>query len=182
MAFVPQRSELPGEMSVRDVVLMGRYPLRRYRVFETAEDFGAADDAMRATSTLALADRRVGGLSVGEQQRVQVAAALAQAPSLMLLDEPTSALDPYHQLSIFELLSRLRREEGLSVVVVTHDLNQAGQFADALLLLHDGKVVASGAAESVLSETTLRSVYGVHFHRVETLDPRRAWVLPATLS
>ncbi len=181
IAFVPQRSELPADMMVRDIVLMGRYPHRAYRLFESAEDFESADEVMRATETISFADRRAGTLSVGEQQRVQVAAALAQSPDLLLLDEPTSALDPYHQLATFQLLAELCESRNLSAVVVTHDLNLAGQHADRILLLHEGQAVAVGSAESVLTEDRLRAVYGVVFRRVTTESPERSWVLPAAV-
>lgn len=179
-AFLPQRPGAPAWATAREMVLLGRFPYRRYRLFESARDFRIAEEALRLTELLELADRRVETLSGGEAQRVHLAAALAQQPRLLVLDEPTSALDPYHQLHIFSILASLAATRELAIMVATHDLNLAGQFCDRLLLLAEGAAVGCGGPEEVLKPEVLEGVYRVRFRTVENLDGGRRWVLPVS--
>ena len=178
VAFLPQGPQAPPDLTALEVVLLGRFPRRMYRFFDSGEDHRVAQDTMRTTETIEFADRRLDTLSAGERQRVHLAAALAQQPELLVLDEPTSALDPYHQLSIFGLLRRLCRERSMTVVVVTHDLNLAGQHCDTVVLLTDGRVAATGPAGQVLRPDILQSVYRVGFHAGVLGPEARPWVLP----
>lgn len=178
IAFLPQQPQAPPDLVASEVVLLGRFPHRPYRFFDSADDHAFAERAMQVTDTLALRNRRLATLSVGEQQRVHLAAALTQQPRLLVLDEPTSALDPYYQLGIFATLGRLCRDQGLCVVVVTHDLNLAGRFADRLLLLRAGAVFACGSPGEVLRADILRRVYSVDFRIFESDDGRTSWALP----
>jgi iron complex transport system ATP-binding protein len=116
---------------------------------------------MEATGTLALEDRRFDTLSGGEQQRVAIASALAQAPDVLLLDEPTSSLDLAYQLEIGALVTRLNRERGATIVLSTHDLNFAASVCHALVLLRGGRVAAAGRTDEALTPATIREVYGV---------------------
>ncbi|MCH7700563.1 MAG: ABC transporter ATP-binding protein [Planctomycetes bacterium] len=177
IAFVPQN--IGGDYSsvARDIVLLGRFPHRRWRLFESPEDHRLAEQAMQLTDTLHLANRRLDTLSGGEAQCVHLAAALAQQPRLMVLDEPTSSLDLYHQQLIFLKLRGLSRDQGIGVIVVTHDINLAGQFCDRLLILHDGKQVACGPCEEVLRSDMLRSVYEVDLRTVRVPGCARDWLL-----
>ena len=178
IAFLPQQlSEALGTTAV-DVVLMGRYPHRRFGLFDDADDLAVADRAMAATGTLAFAERPMSTLSGGEARRVHIAAALAQQPSLLLLDEPTAALDLYHQLSIFEILTKLAAEEGLLVMVVTHDINLAARFCTHVLLLDDGKCVAAGSPAEVMDPALLESVYHVQLAAIKADDQAGRWVVP----
>lgn len=178
IAFLPQQlSEAPGLAAV-DVVMMGRYPHRRFGLFEDTADRAIADRAMVATSTLAFAERPMATLSGGEARRVHIAAALAQQPSLLLLDEPTAALDLYHQLSIFEIIAKLAAEDGLLVMVVTHDINLAARFCTHLLLLDDGKCVAAGAPAEVMKPDLLESVYHIQLATIKADDQPGHWVVP----
>ena len=127
--------------------------------WETAEDVRAAGQAMEAMEILHLADRAVGDVSGGERQRAFIARALAQAPAILLLDEPTVFLDLRHQLDICAIMRRLNREQGLTVVWVSHDLNLAGQYCDRLLLLQDGAPVRLDAPSAVLRPEVIESVY-----------------------
>lgn len=176
--FLPQHLETPDELTAREVVLLGRYPWRRMRFFDSDEDHAVADRALRTTDAVEFADRTLDTLSGGERQRVHLAAALAGEPELLVLDEPTAALDPYHQLRIFSILQRLCREDGMSVLVVTHDLNLAGQFCDTVLLLDGGEVAAVGAAGEVLRTDVLERVYRVGFRSVGADSTNQRWIVP----
>jgi iron complex transport system ATP-binding protein len=131
---------------------------------------------MATTQTTPFADRALCTLSGGEAQRVHLAAALAQEPKVLLLDEPTAALDLYHQLSIFTMLRDLSRHEGLGVVVVTHDLNLAARYCSHVLLLDDGRTVASGPPADVIVPGRLEPVYLVKLAEAAVNGGR--WVVP----
>jgi iron complex transport system ATP-binding protein len=161
LAVVPQHTSPAFDYTVLEIVLMGRYPhLGRFEV-EGPDDLRIAREAMDATGTLALEDRRFDTLSGGEQQRVAIASALAQAPDVLLLDEPTSSLDLAYQLEIGALVTRLNRERGVTIVLSTHDLNFAASVCHALVLLREGRVAASGPTDEALTPATIREVYGV---------------------
>lgn len=178
IAFLPQRTDAPPDLIARDVVLLGRFPHRRFRFFDSPDDSDIATRAMQTTRTLCFAERTLATLSAGERQRVHLAAALAQQPQWLVLDEPTSALDPFHQLSIIGVLRDLCDRSALTVVVATHDLNLAGQFADTVLLLDHGGIAAMGPAERVLRPDVLEPVYGVRFRALPADGGGRGWVLP----
>ena len=161
IAFLPQRSPTDFDLTVREVVLMGRFPHRSLGLFESANDHRIAEEAMRTTAVLLLADRVFSTLSGGEAQRVHLAAALAQQPKLLLLDEPTASLDLEHQLGIFELLRRIANQHAVAVVVVTHDVNLAARYCDHVLLLDDGRVAAVGSPREVITPAVLEPVYRV---------------------
>ena len=179
VAFVPQHPPSDLDTSARDVVLMGRFPHRSLGLFESVADYEIAERAMKLTATLEFADRPLATLSGGEAQRVHIASAIAQEARILLLDEPTASLDIQHQLSIFRILTDRAHHEGLAVVVVTHDVNLAAQFCSHVLLLHEGRVVASGAPREVITPDVLNPVYGV---RLVTLRPPNesgpVWVVP----
>ncbi len=166
IAFLPQDARLPDDLTVRRIALLGRYPHKRYSLFDSDDDLRVADDALRATDTIQFAERTLSTISTGERQRVLLAGAMAQAPELYVLDEPTSALDPYYQLSIFRILRGLC-DKGDAVVLATHDLNLAGRFADRILLLRSGKAVAYGPPASVLTTEQLRTAFDVSFDVLE---------------
>ena len=156
VAFLPQRPEGSPEVSVREIALLGRYPHREYRFFESPDDILIAEAALRQTDTLTFADRLIGTLSGGEAQRVYLAAALAQQPTVLVLDEPTASLDPYHQLQIFSILRSLAADCQLAIVVATHDLNLAGRFCHRLLLLAAACCVSSSSG---LTKLTMSSPF-----------------------
>jgi iron complex transport system ATP-binding protein len=161
LAVVPQHTSPAFDYTVLEIVLMGRYPhLGRFEV-EGPADLRIAREAMEATGTSDLEDRRFDTLSGGEQQRVAIASALAQAPDVLLLDEPTSSLDLAYQLDIAALVARLNRERGATIVLSTHDLNFAASVCHALVLLREGRVAASGPIADALTPATIREVYGV---------------------
>ena len=158
VGVVPQSETHAFPMTVAEVVAMGRYPhLGAWRA-PSAEDRRAVLDAMERCDVVELADRATSALSGGERQRVLIARALAQRPGTLVLDEPTASLDVRHEMGIFELLSELSGE-GVTVLLVTHNINLAARYADRLVLLDRGRVVASGAPRDVLDADVVRSVY-----------------------
>jgi iron complex transport system ATP-binding protein len=168
IAVVPQETRLSFEYSVLEVVLMGRYPHLGAFELEGHDDLAIAREALAATGTQALEDRSFPTLSGGEKQRVIIASALAQSARLMLLDEPTAALDPGYQIEIAALLRRLNAERGVTMAVATHDLNLAAGLCRQLVLLREGRVLAAGPTDQVLTRETVRALYDVeadvHFH------------------
>jgi iron complex transport system ATP-binding protein len=161
LAYVPQDPLLPHDMSALEYVLLGRSPFISYFGSETRHDRAMARDVLGRLDLDGFAGRRLGELSGGEQQRLVIARALATEAPILLLDEPTSALDIGHQQQALELVSRLRRDHGLTVVSAMHDLTLAGMYADHLALMHEGSVVAYGPAAEVLRPETLAEFYGV---------------------
>ncbi len=160
MAWMPQRPELPPEMAVGDYVLLGRTPHLSYLGVEGRSDREAAVRALRLLDLAEFAERTLSTLSGGEVQRVVLARALAQEAPMLVLDEPISALDPGHALEAMELIDRLRRSEGLTVVTALHDLTLASQFCDRLALLSEGRLVAHGPPREVLTQANLVPHYG----------------------
>lgn len=158
VGVVPQSEEMPFPLRVRELVAMGRYPhLGPWRA-EREADRHAVAEALRLCDVEAFANRPVATLSGGERQRVRIARALAQEPSVLALDEPTIALDVRHEMEIFELLHRLGAA-GVTVLVITHNLNLAARYADRLLLLDEGRVAAEGDPPEVLRRELLERVY-----------------------
>ncbi|GAA2184800.1 hypothetical protein GCM10009785_34150 [Brooklawnia cerclae] len=160
IATVPQSTVVGFDFTVRDVVMMGRHPHLPRFGSERPDDRRIVDEAMRRVGVAHLADRSVARLSGGERQLVWLAKAVAQRPRLLLLDEPTSALDLGHQLAVLDLARALARE-GLCVVLVLHDLDLAARYADRLLLMHDGRLLADGPADQVLTPALLAEAFGV---------------------
>lgn len=159
VAFVPQDTQISFPFTVAETVLLGRIPhLGRFQL-EGKNDVSAAEKAMRLTDTLALKDKNIYELSAGERQRVILAKALAQEPALLFLDEPTSHLDIGHQVQTLDLLKDLNKREGLSILVVLHDLNLASEYCDKIILLEDGVIFKEGTPEEVLTYQNIESVY-----------------------
>lgn len=166
VAFVPQESPQVFAFTVMETVLMGRYPHHRGAKWsagfgwESAEDMTIAEQAMQSTDITHLAGRSVMDLSGGERQRCMIARALAQMPQVLLLDEPTAFLDLQHQIEICAIVRRLKDERGLTVVLVSHDLNLASQYCDRILMLKDGALFRLGPPDDVIDVDILRVVYG----------------------
>ena len=177
VAYVPQRPVIPPDMAVGDYVLLGRTPHIGHFGVESARDRAVAGRCLARLDLDGFADRPLAQLSGGEVQRVVLARALAQEAPLLLLDEPTSALDLGHGQRVLELVDELRREQGLTVVSAMHDLTLAGQFADELVLLREGRVMVAGRAAEVLTEPALAAHYGARV-RVLTDDDGHVVVVP----
>lgn len=159
MAVVSQDGEVRFPFPCEDVVRMGRYPYQQRWRMENPEDGTIVRRAMSLTDTESLAERLITHVSGGERQRVVAARALAQEAPILLLDEATSAMDINRKLAIFRVLDRLNRENGLTILAVLHDVNLAALFCRRLVFLKEGRIVADGATEEVLTPEVLQSVY-----------------------
>lgn len=159
VAFVPQDTLIQFPFTVREIVTMGRIPhMTRLQRFGS-RDAGVCEEMMRLTDTLAFADKLVNELSAGERQRVLLARALTQQPRILMLDEPTSHLDIGHQIHVLDLLASLNRRQGLTVVIIMHDLNLAGEYCSQLMMLHGQGIFALGTPQEVLTYQNLERVY-----------------------
>jgi iron complex transport system ATP-binding protein len=164
LAVVPQATRVPPAFTAEQVVLMGRTPYLGWLDREGPSDRAAAAEAMARTRITELAERPMGELSGGEQQRVLVARALAQSARVLLLDEPTAHLDLRHQDETLKLVRSLATEHGLAVLIALHDLNLVARFCDRVALLSNGGVKKLGDARQVLTPEVLAEAYGLEIH------------------
>ncbi len=160
VAVVAQTPPSDVPFTVADVVLMGRSPHLSLLAIEKRKDLELAERAMSFTNVEHLAGRRFDQLSAGERQRGFIARAICQQPRIIVLDEPTAPLDLANQIHVMDLLERLRMEEKITIVMVSHDLNLAAMYADRLLLMKEGGVVGLGKPDEVLTFQTLEQAYG----------------------
>lgn len=168
MGLLPQDAIAPEGMRVADLVSRGRYPHHSALQRWTSADDAATREALAATNTADLAERYVDQLSGGQRQRVWVALLLAQQTPVMLLDEPTTFLDIAHQYELLDLLRALN-QQGKTVIAVLHDLNQAARYADNLVLMKEGRVVASGNPSELITAERVGEVFGID--SIVTPDP-----------
>ena len=176
LAVLPQSPQSPGDLTVEQLVALGRYPHQAFLGLPSAADRAAIRTALEQTDLVELAGRPLSALSGGERQRAWIALTLAQEPELLLLDEPTAYLDMAHALAVLELVRRLNRERRLTVVMALHDLTQAARFADRVLLLRDGRVVAAGTPADVLTPHHIGEVFGVEAEIMTTAEGLRVVV------
>ena len=187
LAVVPQETHLAFDYSVIEVVLMGRYAHLGAFAIEGPGDLSIAREALAATGAGSFESRLFSSLSGGEKQRVIIAAALAQiagsAPgsAVLLLDEPTAALDLKYQLGVTQLLLELHRERGLTTVISTHDLGFAAGLCSTIVMLKDGRVMASGPAEDVLTPDRIRDLYDVDAEVSRHGPTGRTMVIPVRI-
>ncbi|HEX7363979.1 MAG TPA: ABC transporter ATP-binding protein [Dehalococcoidia bacterium] len=177
VAVVPQNPTLPESFTAFELVLMGRTPHLSLLRYESKIDLDIAENAMEATHTLELAERRIGELSGGEKQRLTIARALAQEPKIILMDEPTANLDINFQIETLELARQLCRKQKLIAVITLHDLNLASQYCDRLILLSNGTIYCQGTPQEVISARTIKEIYGAQV----CVYPHPVNKLPATL-
>lgn len=167
-----------GALRVRDAVMMGRYPHQDWRPFDSRRDVQAVEEALRRTDASPLAGRRVCELSSGERQRILLARAIAQEPELLLLDEPSSHLDLARQVDLEERLAELRRESGIAIVAVSHDVNLSTRRADQVVLMRDGAVLGAGPASTALTAEALSAAFGIDLRAIEVQTGGRPWFVP----
>jgi iron complex transport system ATP-binding protein len=161
LGMLPQSPLAPEGLTVADLVARGRHPHQAWYRQWSSDDEEAVETALAWTGIADLAERPVDRLSGGQRQRAWISMALAQGTDLLLLDEPTTFLDLAHQLEVLELVRRLHREAGRTVVMVLHDLNLAARYADRLVAMRAGRIVAQGPPSAVLTEDLLAEVFGL---------------------
>ncbi len=161
VAAVPQGNEIKFSFSVRDIVAMGRMPFQKQFQGESYEDENFIDRALKDTGLLEMRDKHINEMSGGERQRVIIARALAQTPRYLLMDEPTNHLDVNMQFEVLDLVHRLSREKGLTVVIVSHDLPMASRYCDRIAMIHDHRVMCCGTPEEVLTPENMKAVFNV---------------------
>ena len=161
VALLPQQPVAPSGMTVVELVGLGRHPHQTAFRPRTRDDDRIVAEALEATATLDLADRLVEELSGGQRQRVWIAMVLAQQTDVLLLDEPTSFLDLAHAVDVLDLVTDLNRERGTTVAMVLHDLNLAARYADELIAVKEGTVVAQGSPTEVITAERVRGVFGL---------------------
>ncbi|MET9092281.1 ABC transporter ATP-binding protein [Streptomyces cyaneofuscatus] len=178
LGILPQSPVAPEGLTVIDLVNRGRSPHQTWWRQWTKADEQAVHDALAATGTTDLADRAVDELSGGQRQRAWIAMAVAQGTPVLLLDEPTTYLDLAHQIDVLDLVVDLNRREGRTIVMVLHDLNQACRYADHVIAMKKGSIVAEGAPADVITAATVEDVFGLRCQ--VTTDPvsRTPLVIP----
>lgn len=161
VSIVHQYNTAAADMTVERLVSMGRTPHHKMFGGGNGDDEKLINMALEVTNLLAFKEREIGKLSGGQRQRVWIAMALAQNTKLLFLDEPTTYLDIRYQLEILELVKKLNREFGITIVMVLHEINQAIRFSDSIIGLKDGNVLAQGNPEEIITSELLEQLYGV---------------------
>lgn len=161
MAYLPQRAAAPSDYTVRDLVCLGRFPLKGRRATLNSRDTERIQWALERTELTEYSCRAIGTLSGGEQQRAWIAMALAREPDLLLLDEPTTFLDIAHQLEILELIKEINNQTGTTVMMVLHDINQAARYSEEILVLKEGQLHKQGEPQMIISSETMEEVFSL---------------------
>lgn len=159
LAVLPQTPAAPGTLTCEELVAYGRYPYQKGLGRMTKEDKEVVAWALETTGMSGFCRRPIASLSGGQRQRVWIAMALAQQTNIVLLDEPTTYLDLSHQLEVLEILKRLNKEEGSTIVMVLHDLNLASRYSDYLLAMKDGRIARYGTPEEVMTPDVLAECF-----------------------
>ena len=178
LGLLPQSPIAPEGITVADLVGLGRHPHHGLLSGWSRADDAAVAAALEATATADLADRDVDALSGGQRQRVWIAMALAQETDVLLLDEPTTFLDISHPIEVLDLLTDLNRRRGTTIVMVLHDLNLAARYADTRVAMRAGRVHASGPPAAVLTEATVREVFGLESRIITDPTSGKPMMLP----
>ena len=161
ISILSQHQVTPEDITVKDLVSYGRMPYQKWYQGESREDLEIVQWAMKAASVEGMAGRKVRSLSGGERQRAWIATALAQKPQFLFLDEPTTYLDIAHQMEIMQLVKDLKERLDIAIIMVLHDIEQAMEVSDQVVVMKDGKKVAAGAPLEVITEELIEQVYSV---------------------
>jgi iron complex transport system ATP-binding protein len=161
LGLLPQSPTAPEGLTVRELVAQGRYPYQNWRQQWSSQDESFVRQALETTHLTELSDRPLDTLSGGQRQRAWIAMALAQDTEILLLDEPTTFLDLAHQVEVLDLLYHLNQQQGRTIVMVLHDLNQACRYADYLVAVRDGKIFAADAPQAVVTEAFVQAVFNL---------------------
>ena len=161
IALVPQDTVVDYDFTVEEIVLMGRHPYKNRFQKEDEGDYKIINESLEMTNTLKLKKRLITEISGGERQRVIIAKALAQKPTIILLDEPTSHLDINHQMDILNLLRKLNKEHGTTIVLVIHDINLAARYSDEIILINKGEISDMGKPEDIITNNNIESIYNL---------------------
>ena len=178
LGLLPQTSIAPEGISVADLISRGRFPHQKLLRQWSTDDQAAVAEAMACTGVTELADRLVDELSGGQRQRVWVAMVLAQQTPLLLLDEPTTYLDIAHQVELLDLFAMLNRERGHTVVAVLHDLNHACRYADEIVVMNSGHIVAQGNPDDVVTAELIEDVYGLRCQIIDDPETGTPLIIP----
>ncbi|MGI6471540.1 MAG: ABC transporter ATP-binding protein [Candidatus Methanomethylophilaceae archaeon] len=170
IAVIPQTNEIKFSFTVREIVSMGRMPFQEAFQGDSYDDIAIIDDAIEKAGISNMAERYINTMSGGERQKVIIARALAQTPKILLMDEPTLHLDISAQFDILDLIHALSKEEGLTVVIVSHDLSMAARYCDRIMMIHNHKIHDMGKTEDVLTSENMRTVFNVEAEL--TKDPK----------
>jgi iron complex transport system ATP-binding protein len=167
LAVVSDASPILFSYTCLEIVLMGRTPYKGRLELDRPEDEALARESLERAGAAGLAEKRIDAISSGERQKVLLAAALCQEPKVLLMDEPTVHLDVRAEREVFAVVDALRRERGIAVIAVLHDLHRAARSCDRVLFLRGGRAVAAGRPDDVMTPPTLERVYGVRLGRFE---------------
>ena len=179
LGLLPQSPSAPEGLTVEDLVARGRYPHQSWLQQFSRDDQHHIDWALEVTDTAALRRRSLDALSGGQRQRAWIAMALAQDTETLLLDEPTTFLDMAHQVEVLDLLADLNREQGRTIVMVLHDLNQACRYADHIVAMHQGRIHAQGPPSEVVDAEMVRTVFGLDVRVVPDPEEHTPMCVPA---
>lgn len=184
MTLLPQTPVAPDEISVEQLVSHGRFAWQGLFGRMTQADTDAIEDALQLTDMAHLRHRRFNHLSGGERQRGWLALALAQQADILLLDEPTTYLDPGHQIEMLELLSRINRDHRRTIVMVLHDINQASQYADRILVMQQGRMITDAPPDQAITQAMMQQVFGLNVELIRRQDAEKTYPfwIPATSS
>lgn len=162
LAVVYQHNNAPSDITVRGLVEYGRIPHKKLWESQNDQDEAIIDEVLKITNLEQLSNKRVSNLSGGERQRAWIAMALAQKTDFLFLDEPTTYLDIFYQMELLEMVRNLNKNLGLTVVMVLHDINQAIQFSDEIIVMKSGKIVSQGTPSEIMTPALLQEVYGIN--------------------
>ncbi|HHW7507104.1 ABC transporter ATP-binding protein [Mannheimia haemolytica] len=164
IAYLPQRLPEAADFLVQELVALGRFPYQKWLQKPTEFDVQIVEQAMESTSVTQFAKQPVNSLSGGEKQRVWLAMCLAQQTPYLLLDEPLAALDIVYQVEVMQLIRKLVNEQGLTVIIIIHDINLASQFCDEIIALKQGELCIQGSVDEIMQEQKLLEIFGLKLH------------------